>query len=46
MSAEGTDQVNAFAGVGAEVGTTGDEVTLIEVIGAHPHQEEAVDEGF
>ncbi len=46
VTPEGTDQFDAFAGVGAEVGTARDEVALVEVIGAHPHHEEAVDEGL
>lgn len=29
VAAEGTDEFDAFAGVGAEVGTAGDEVALV-----------------
>ena len=46
VAPEGTDELDAFAGVGAEVSAAGDEVALVEVIGAHPHHEEAVDEGL
>lgn len=46
MSSEGADELDAFAGIGAQVGAAGDKIALVKVIGTYAHHEEAVDEGL
>ena len=44
MAAQGANQLNALARVGPQVSAAGNEIALIEVVGAYAHHQQAMDQ--